>query len=364
MSEFGLYDRDWSEQDWSRLLHHLVEQGYLGPHAWRDVTALVLGHLNPSQVGTGLASSDGFKRRYGKGNTMRVVMDWFYNQSGTCADCGTRLELQADHIQSRAEFDDPLDADFIENMTLRCRRCNVIRRPSHLLGGTTYLTAESALMWILLVIRPRNYRDFLRLCRLYGMTMADIRMQEAWAMAHWLSRSGYTGFQVAEDLTARYDLLFWPDGAVTRRFTGERNEGDPEPLYAGVKGEDYFGFVSQNPADEAIRYYQYSVDFIPFSTYDLGSRPRNDVALVYVPPDRQQGTPPKLLPLPPRGQRLLAHAVRGPERILRLRFSKQAGLIPTWKTENLPETEVRSGRKVQARDPDLDSFTLEVMDRH
>src|SRR5207253_1014354 len=79
-------------------------------------------------------------------------------------------------------------ADFIENMVLRCRRCNVIRRRSHKFGGLTHLTAEAALMWILLVVRPLTHLDYIRMCRLYGMTMSDIRMNEAWAMAHWLSR--------------------------------------------------------------------------------------------------------------------------------------------------------------------------------
>jgi hypothetical protein len=31
--------------------------------------------INPSQVGTSLASSKGFKRKYGKGNTMKIVME-------------------------------------------------------------------------------------------------------------------------------------------------------------------------------------------------------------------------------------------------------------------------------------------------
>jgi hypothetical protein len=144
---FGFQDRGWSERQWLRLLQTLTESGIVG---WKEVTALVLGHLNPSQVGTSLASSKGFKRRYGKGNTMKLVMEWVYQQTGRCADCGTRLELQADHLTGRERYADPLDADFIENMTLRCRRCNVVRRPSHEFGGLTFLTAEAALMWILL----------------------------------------------------------------------------------------------------------------------------------------------------------------------------------------------------------------------
>jgi len=118
---FGLHDRSWTDEQWADLLRELIASGIAN---WKDVTALVLGHLNPSQVGTSLASSAGFKRRYGKGNTMRIVMEWVYQQDGRCADCGSRLELQADHMQGREGFEDPLDADFIENMMLRCRRCN------------------------------------------------------------------------------------------------------------------------------------------------------------------------------------------------------------------------------------------------
>jgi len=75
-------------------------------------------------------------------------------------------------------------------MVMRCRRCNVIRRPSHSKGGLTFLTTESGLMWLLLVKRPRTYEAFQDLCREYGMTMANIRFEEAWAMARWLHRIG------------------------------------------------------------------------------------------------------------------------------------------------------------------------------
>jgi hypothetical protein len=43
-------------------------------------------------------------------------------------------------------------------------------------------------MWLLFVKRPKTYQAFEKLCRDYGMTMANIRFQEAWAMAHWLER--------------------------------------------------------------------------------------------------------------------------------------------------------------------------------
>lgn len=249
-------DADWTEEDWHRLLESLIQAGLL---SWKEVTALTLGHLNPSQVGTSIASKRPFQRHFPKRKCWAAVRQWHFEQSGMCSDCGTRLELQADHIvpkeivaavgiavgeeigevsgadlaavedrllsalvESIGALDDgggyPVDileaiagdlaielingvsdgaalaevADRLENIVLRCRRCNVIRRPSHTKGGLTFLTAEAALMWLLLVKRPSTYEQFAGLCRAYGMTMASIRFEEAWAMARWLhSRALY-----------------------------------------------------------------------------------------------------------------------------------------------------------------------------
>jgi HNH endonuclease len=178
-------DVDWSEENWSRLIEWLIESGFVSA---KEIGALVLGHLNPSQVGTSIASKETFQANYPPRKTMQAVLAWHIEQSGKCADCGSRLELQADHIESREEYGE--SADRLENMTLRCRRCNVIRRPSHTKGGLTHLTTEAALMWLLFVKRPRTYQQYERLCRDYGLTMANIRFKEAWAMAHWLAREG------------------------------------------------------------------------------------------------------------------------------------------------------------------------------
>ena len=188
---FGLQDRFWEEGQWPTLLTGLVDSGFF---TWKDVTVLALGQSNPPQVGTSIASNKNFQsnhRTVGGTSVMQQVYEWLYGQTGRCQDCGSRLDLQADHIDPRQDaIDDPAKVDRLENLTLRCRRHNVVRRRSHKLGGITHLTAESALMWILLVIRPRTYEDFGRLCRLYGMTMADVRFREAWAMAVWLAREG------------------------------------------------------------------------------------------------------------------------------------------------------------------------------
>ena len=45
-------------------------------------------------------------------------------------------------------------------------------------------------MWLLLTKRPRSYEAYADLCRTYGLTMASIRFEEAWAMARWLNRLG------------------------------------------------------------------------------------------------------------------------------------------------------------------------------
>ena len=182
---FPSNDRDWTENDWAELLEVLISEKLV---TMQEIVSLVLGHLNPSQVGTSIASKKTFQSNYPPKKTMQAVYKWHNNQIGQCVDCGTRLELQADHIVPREELGD--DADKLENMTLRCRRCNVVKRPSHTQGGITFLTTESALMWLLFTKRPRTYQEFETLCRGYGMTMANVRFHEAWAMAHWLNKIG------------------------------------------------------------------------------------------------------------------------------------------------------------------------------
>ncbi|MFN8006762.1 MAG: hypothetical protein U0V70_07035 [Terriglobia bacterium] len=321
---FGLHDSTWSDEEWFALLHQLIKSG-IG--SWKDVTALVLGHLNPSQVGTSLASSQGFKRKYGKGSTMKIVMEWVYNQAGTCADCGTRLELQADHINGREQYPDPLDADFIENMTLRCRRCNVVRRPSHEFGGLTFLTAEAALMWILLVIRPRTYKDYLRMCRLYGMTMSDIRMQEAWAMAHWLSRARPPAYGIEDDKKSQYDIVLWPDLAITRVDPGTTLPDGAIRIYSGIPGNARLGFLTLQPINR-IKFHEQPLEFIPFSTYMLGDRLPQSLCIQYSAPNRENGQPQKLNPLPPRDMNLLAHQVAMPGQKFYLASVKHPTLTP------------------------------------
>ena len=184
-AKFPTDDSKWTEDNWKSMISFLVDSGLL---KYKDVAALTLGHLNPSQVGTSIASKKSFQKHFAPRKCWEAVREWHFNQTGKCYDCGSRLELQADHIVTREELGEA--ADILENITLRCRRCNVIRRPSHKKGGLAYLTTEAGLMWLLLTKKPKTYQEFKTLCRAYGMTMADIRFQEAWAMARWLHREG------------------------------------------------------------------------------------------------------------------------------------------------------------------------------
>ena len=45
-------------------------------------------------------------------------------------------------------------------------------------------------MWILFTKKPTTYQEFEKLCRSYGLTMANVRFEEAWAMAKWLEKEG------------------------------------------------------------------------------------------------------------------------------------------------------------------------------
>ena len=68
---FGLYDSTWSDEQWHELVICIVENNMA---SWRDLAALILGHLNPSQVGTNLASSEGFSSPLTKSSLDEVGM--------------------------------------------------------------------------------------------------------------------------------------------------------------------------------------------------------------------------------------------------------------------------------------------------
>jgi len=180
----------WDEAKWEGLVASIVKDGIV---TWEEVAVAVLGELNPPQVGTSLASNENIKARYPHREAMRNVMAWFYDQDGTCASCGSRIHLEVDHVEGKDSYiksgRDPADADRLDNLQLLCRRCNVVKRESHVLGGLSFATAQAALMWILLVERPPTREAFHELCRAHGLTMANIRFDEAWAMAVWLEKA-------------------------------------------------------------------------------------------------------------------------------------------------------------------------------
>lgn len=310
----GLYDATWQDAEWMAMVERLVADGFV---TWKEAAATLLGELNPPQVGTQIASSDagtfGFKANHRSAfpdeSLMSHVLEWFYAESGRCVHevegkkCGTRLDLQADHINGRENFSDKAAADTLDNLTLRCRRHNVAKRKSHILNANrTLLPAQQALMWILIEIQPRTKVDFGRLCRIYGMTMASVRFDEAWAMAIWREREGR--YQIAA-LTDRYDLVIWPDNAITRRYTS----GEPAPVGAQILAPDVHGdgilcFVASPDVGMAnLRYYECDVAKIPF-IYPLDSRPTTDIAIW---PTAKGG-----VPMPPRGLQLHTWALRRP----------------------------------------------------
>lgn len=325
VQDYGLHDERWSTDDWRGLLDELIALGLV---TWKEIVVLALGQMNPPQVGTAVASAKGFQANFDRtagGSLMSAVMRWFYAEAGTCADCGTRLDLQADHVDPRQNYEDPGDADRLDNITLRCRRCNVIRRPSHVFGGVTHLSAEAALMWILLVIRPRTLLDFVRLCRLYGMTMADVRMQEAWAMAQWLSRDDQVGYEIEDDAARAYDVELWPDGAVTRRRTDDDPPHDEaRVLHSRVPGDSVFSFVSRDDGG-ACRFHEVPISVLPFSTYDLGDRPPSALAVLPTPPDRSTGVMAPLRFLPPRGLELVSFTIRTSAQTSRVEYLDARG---------------------------------------
>jgi hypothetical protein len=181
----------WTDKDWKGFVERTVASGIV---SWSEVAIALCGELNPPQVGTAIASNKSFQAKFSPRETMRNVMKWLYEQEGRCENCGTRLFLEADHIRPKQEFqeagEDPEEADRLDNLQLLCKRCNVIKRPSHTLGGISFGPAQSVLVWVLLHHRPKTRDEFYKLCREHGLTMASIRFDEAWALAEWLRKFG------------------------------------------------------------------------------------------------------------------------------------------------------------------------------
>jgi hypothetical protein len=189
--DVGFSKPSWDEKKWHRFVEEMVARGIVD---WEEIAMAVCGELNPPQVGTAIASNASFQKHFPPRETMKNVMAWLYMQNGKCSVCGTRLFLEADHIKSKQAYaeegQDPEEADRLENLQLLCKRCNVIKRPSHTLGGISFAPAQSVLIWLLLSEKPATREDFYTLCRHHGLTMANVRFDEAWAFAEWLKKEG------------------------------------------------------------------------------------------------------------------------------------------------------------------------------
>lgn len=175
------------------------------------------------------------------------------------------------------------------------------------MGGKTYLTAEAALM----LDPPRDQAartriDFIRMCRLYGMTMADVRMDEAWAMAVWLNRDANVGFDIAGD-DEPCVVLRWHDNALTQRRPDDLHPNGAEVLADGARSSQLLTFISRTTAaPQVYRLHRMKLSYLPFSHYDLGERAANALAvLAHRPKADDVGNLIALPVLPPRERELI-----------------------------------------------------------
>ncbi len=141
--------------------------------------------------------------------------------------------------------------------------------------------------------------------------MADVRMQEAWAMAHWLSRNDPPLYGIEDDENTSYDLLQWPTGTITRTDSGAAIPDHAERLYQNVRGDHSFAFLVIGE-DKRKKLFNYPVSWIAFSTYDLGEMPPYALAVRYTPPDRKNGRAQRVTPMPPASLEMVSHAMVAP----------------------------------------------------
>ena len=173
------------EKDWENFLQHLVSAKFT---SYEEISKIILGALTPNQIGTQLASDKNFQKKYPKGKSWQAAKAWFYSQPLGCRHCKSLLQLEVEHLKSKVLFGE--EAHDLEYMILLCKRCNAKQRPSHKNAGKTKLSTGAALSYILLLKNPKTFDEYSKLCREYGLTVSDIRFQEAWALAIWLAREG------------------------------------------------------------------------------------------------------------------------------------------------------------------------------
>jgi len=163
----------------------------------------------------------------------------------------------------------------------------------------------------------------------------------------WLARAEPPAYGIEDDEATVYDLLLWPDGAITRSDAGQLLPGSTQRIYVGVSGASCLGFLTLRQ-DGRIRLHEQPVAFIPFSTYDLGGLAAQSLCIRYTPPDRKNGQPQQVSPLAPRGMTLLHHAVRRPDEVFRLASAN--GTV----TQELPVNAPPYGRLIATKLPPAD----------
>src|SRR5438034_521977 len=87
--------RTWTEEQWKEFVYKIIEKRLV---SWEEVASVVLGELNPPQVGTSLASNANIKANYPPRKAWQAVKAWLWSQPLGCRECKTLLKLEAEHI--------------------------------------------------------------------------------------------------------------------------------------------------------------------------------------------------------------------------------------------------------------------------
>jgi hypothetical protein len=174
-------------------------------------------------------------------------------------------------------------------------------------------------------------------------------------MAHWLARAGTPAYGIEDDSASVYDLLLWPDAAITRSDQGHPLPKGAERIHSAIPGSAILGFITLQ-TDGRMKFHEQPIAFVPFSTYDLGIRPRQALCIRYTPPDRDSGQPQQIGPLPPRGMTLVCHAVKLPHQVFRLVSADQSRNI----AQRLPVYAPPHGKLIKTKIPASEARLLAV----
>jgi hypothetical protein len=121
-----------------------------------------------------------------------------------------------------------------------------------------------------------------------------------------------------------YELITWPDGALTRRRSSDPpSPGEVSTLHSNVSGDATIAFVTSAGDDPRVfRLHEIAVSSVPFSTYDLADLPPSALAVIPTPPNRKTGTMSPLRALPPRGLQLERTILRAPTQLVRVEYRR------------------------------------------